>query len=40
MFVFAKKPLKELKRRFVKSIKVFFLIVVPLLVIAATRLLP
>jgi stage II sporulation protein M len=35
MFVFAKKPLKELKRRFVKSIKVFFLIVVPLLVIAA-----
>ena len=34
-FVFARQPWKELKIRFVKSMKVFFLIVVPLLVVAA-----
>ena len=35
MFVFARQPWKELKIRFFKSMKVFFYIVLPLLVIAA-----
>lgn len=35
MFVFAKKKIKELKSRFIKSMIVFLMIVLPLLVVAA-----
>jgi len=35
VFPFAKKPLKEFKKRIISSLKVFFLIILPLLIIAA-----